>query len=161
MEEQIPHQQYEQFPEIRWRKPTIDDLRHEYGEIQRTAEQFLGKDVLSGCGQKYLVNITQALLDGEFIPLDDALWSRLENTDSWDMQKGNMELLKQKCAENDRDYVKFLDMIRSSDDLPAATILEYDGRYHKVSGNTRLMVARVLGQRPYVLKGTYQDHDSK
>jgi len=87
---------------------------------------------------------------GRLIPLSDADWSRLENTDSG---PGLTSVAARRLAlEYERDLDSMMDAMRDGEQLPAPIVLQkHDGSLTLVAGNTRLMVARLLGVRPTVL----------
>lgn len=150
----------EHFPEIQWHRPTLKDLSYERGEIERTIKEFLGEDLWAEHGQRFLINVTKSLLNGEYRKLDDETWSQLENTDSWkNVHEGDLQDVQDIARKYDKNYSGFIEAIFSEKSLPAPIILKYKGRYHKVAGNTRLMFARGLGQKPSVLIGEYQEYE--
>lgn len=53
--------------------------------------------------------------------------------------------------EASRDWMKLRDAISARRPLNAPIIMQLSERYHLVSGNTRLMVARAAGITPTVL----------
>jgi len=84
------------------------------------------------------------------------VWGKLENTESNQIKKGEMdkvkELAKRYRKSNPIKLAKKL--IRGEYDRPL--ILKFGDRYHLVAGNTRLSTAAALGIRPVVLIGELQ-----
>jgi hypothetical protein len=79
------------------------------------------------------------------------MWSRLENTDSYDI---NSEEEAIKLAQY---YGKDYQSILSAEKTPPALILQYSpNKYYLIGGNTRLMFARAKGINPQVILGTIE-----
>lgn len=122
---------------------------YENGEIERVAKVF-GKEP-----KKFLNNFLESAKSTEPISLQEDIWSQLENTDSYDIQKEDWKTVEYHAVEgnpkNPRDWKRIKESmeIKSSIDLPI--IFHANGKFHLVSGNTRLMVARALGIVPKVL----------
>lgn len=51
--------------------------------------------------------------------------------------------------------------MKNNHQFEAPIIFEMNGVYHKVSGNTRLMVARTLGLRPKAIFIKFNSQDEK
>jgi hypothetical protein len=96
-------------------------------------------------------DLSLALMSGDLVDLDDHMWSRLENSDSYEVR--DMEDFRALSGGYGKDYR----MIASAKDpsvLPPALVVEYmPGRYRLVSGNTRLMWMRANGHTPKVVVG--------
>jgi hypothetical protein len=119
----------------------IDVIRKEEGEIVRTAEDL-------GVSSR---EVSMALLSGEKKPLTDDIWSRLENTDSYDIQ--DEEEFIRLANQYGRDYKRIM-AVEDLAELPPALILEYEpGKFLLVGGNTRLMYFRLKGETPEVIIG--------
>lgn len=119
-----------------WKKPCF---RAELGEFQRVSQHF-GISIWK---------LYWFFLTGKLVDLTDNVWSAMDNTDSWDTT--TLELARLYADQVGRDADKLLSALPNGQ-LPAPIILRQpDGGYHKVAGNTRLMVCRALGIRPVVL----------
>ena len=117
----------------------IDVVRDEEDEIVRTAEDL-------GVSSR---EVSTALLSGEKKPLTDDIWSKLENTDSYDIQ--DEEEFIRLANQYGRDY-KSIMAVEDLAELPPALILEYEpGKFYLVAGNTRLMYFRLKGKTPEVI----------
>jgi hypothetical protein len=119
----------------------LDVIKDEEDEILRVSKE-LGVSPYE---------ISVALLSGNKKPLTDDIWSRLENTDSYDIssEEDFVSLSKQ----YNKDY-KSIMAVKDLSELPPALILEYEpGKYHLVGGNTRLMYFRLRGETPEVIIG--------
>jgi len=125
---------------IRQKRIIYNIVQKEMDEIDRTSRDLsIPKEV-----------ITDSFLRGKMVTLNDDIWSRLENTDSYDVdsEEDFIALAKQ--------YGKNYKSIMQADlsKLPPALVLEYKPkRYYLVGGNTRLMYYRVKNKRPEVLIG--------
>ncbi len=91
------------------------------------------------------------------VELTEDMWRELENTDSFDIQPGGWEKVAEhinytnKETGAKRDWEGLKQAMEQGKRLDAPIVLRHAGQLHKVSGNTRLMVARALGIRPKVL----------
>ena len=99
----------------------------------------------------------EASKQGQLVDLTEDLWSKLENTDSYDIKSGDWEKIEEYInfsnIENgsNRDWNDLKQKIEQGQQVDAPIILKYDDTFHLVSGNTRLMVSRALGKTPKVL----------
>lgn len=134
-----------QILEIRWQMP---QLENELGEIFRTAGRFTDdpKERTS-----IALRIFTALSKGKLEDLPESMWQALENTDSFNIQKGDFDVARKIAEENDRDFDFYLNRILSGEPVSAPTIILYRGIAHTIGGNTRLMTARVFGVQPKVI----------
>ncbi len=120
-----------------WSRPLLDD---EEGEFKRVFDE-------TGIDTETLAS---AFKHGKLVTLSDSDWSRLENTDSYNIV--NLDEARKLAGEYDRDIESILQALGAQKDLPAPIILELeDGTLTLVGGNTRLMAARALGISPKVL----------
>ena len=116
-------------------------IKAETEEIERTAEDL---------GLPFDVTYN-AFVNGDEVTLTDEMWSRLENTDSYDINS------EEEAIELARHYGKDIQSILSAEKTPPALILQYSpNKYYLVGGNTRLMVARAKGINPQVILGTIE-----
>ncbi len=122
----------------RWTKP---DLGKEHDELVRTANE-LNLD---------LNKLLKASENGKLERLTLNIWHSLENTDSNDVNRGDMEALARISKSYDRDYKSILNAIQHNEQIESPIVLDrHDNHPYLISGNTRLMVARVLGMVPSV-----------
>jgi hypothetical protein len=97
--------------------------------------------------------IKDSLLRGKMVTLTDQMWSKLENTDSYDVKTLDDFIALSK--QYGKDYKRIMDVDPKK--LPPALVIEYKpGRYYLVGGNTRLMYHRVMGSTPKVILGKIQ-----
>jgi hypothetical protein len=85
------------------------------------------------------------------------MWSALDNTDSFDIPPDGWDKIAEHVSSVNyetgatRDWKKFKLMMEQGQKVDAPILLKHSGELHKVSGNTRLMVARAMGKTPKVL----------
>jgi hypothetical protein len=119
----------------------IPILQAENEEIERTADEL---------GLPYDV-VYNSFASGKEVTLTDEMWSRLENTDSYDINS------EEEAIELARYYGKDIQSILAAEKTPPALILQYSpNKYYLVGGNTRLMVARAKGINPQVILATIE-----
>ena len=129
---------------------SFPDVLHEQGEIERVAGEFAGENP-----HIFLAKFLECSKNKQLTTLDEHMWSKLENTDSYNIQVGGWDVVAQHAveghAENPRDWKSLKQRIESAEMLDAPIVCQKGDRLHLVSGNTRLMVARALGKSPQVL----------
>jgi len=128
--------------QVEWVKP---NLVEEMGELDRTAEE-LGID---------LEELIEAFENGELQDLDADEWKTLRNAhsrdESWTLDEVR-EWMKE-IKKNRRDPERVLSGFERGDEIPAPIVLYRSGEPpYLVTGNTRLLVARVKKIAPMVLK---------
>ena len=116
-------------------------IKAENEEIERTADDL---------GLPYDV-VYNSLVNGDEVTLTDEIWSRLENTDSYDIDS------EEEAIKLAQYYGKDYKSILSAEKTPPALILQYSpNKYYLIGGNTRLMFARAKGINPQVILGTIE-----
>jgi len=123
---------------VTWVYPDIDD---EMNEIERTSQE-LNID---------LQQLIDSFENAHLITLKDNIWSRLDNTDSYDIEQGDMETVTRLSSQYGKDLQSILKVFDHGGSLPAPIVMNSNGRYYLIAGNTRLMAARVHGVIPNVL----------
>ena len=114
----------------------------ELGEIDRTAQVFNVQPD----------DIQYAFEDGSEVVLSDDVWSKLENSDSYQIQ--NLEQAIKLANKYKKDWRSIVRAIQDEKQLPLPLVLRYDAdKYYLVGGNTRLMIYKALGVQPVVLMG--------
>lgn len=122
---------------MKWIVPCFEE---EIGEFERVSKTL--NVPLAGLAALFRFGVLQEL--------NDEVWSRLENTDSWDTT--SLEKVFEASKQTCRDAQRIIDAFPDGS-LPAPIIIEFSGdRTHLVAGNTRLMVSRALQCRPQVYK---------
>lgn len=129
---------------------TFPNVEMERGEIERVAVEFAETDPAV-----FTTQLVERSKGAGLITMSEEMWSTLENTDSYDIPSGDWEAVEHHSAaghsEAPRDWQKLKSKMENGESLDAPIICHKAGRFHLVSGNTRLMVARALGQIPQVL----------
>ena len=128
------------------------NLKDEVGEIERVAHLYAPENE-----RDFMENFLEASKRSQLVDLDEDLWSKLKNTDSYDIKSGDWdkvgEYIDFSNIKNDynRDLGDLKQKIEQGQEVDAPIILKHDDTFHLVSGNTRLMVSRALGKTPRVL----------
>jgi hypothetical protein len=105
-----------------------------------------------------VIDVIRAFRNAEETLLPAEVWGKLENTESNQIKKGEMNKVK-KLAKRYRksDPIKLAKKLISGEyDRPL--ILKFGDRYHLVAGNTRLSTAAALGITPIVLIGELKNY---
>ena len=122
--------------------PYHDLVISELGEIDRAAQEFNVQPD----------DIQYAFEDGSEVVLSDDVWSKLENSDSYQIQ--NLEQAIKLANKYKKDWRSIVRAIQDEKQLPLPLVLRYDAdKYYLVGGNTRLMIYKALGVQPVVLMG--------
>jgi cytidyltransferase-like protein len=126
---------------------TTDDtftalVAREESEIERTADVF----------NIPLEDLKYAFTAGSMIILSDDIWSKLENSDSYEVTSLDDAI---KAAKGyGKNWKPTLDAIKNGTIVDPPMILNYDKtKYYLVGGNTRLMFYKALDKNPKVLLG--------
>jgi len=83
--------------------------------------------------------------------LPKSIWNKLENTESNEIKKGDMESVRKIAKKyNKTSPDKLIKDIESGNYNPPM-IIKFKNRYHLVAGNTRLCTAAAMGVKPNVL----------
>lgn len=124
------------------------DIEAERGEFERVAATF-------GVDSDTLIFLAQE--EGKLVDLPMDVWDTLENTDSDTVVQGDWDRVGEIYSgpEYHRDWREYRKRIEGGMSVDAPIIMKYDGVYHLISGNTRLVVSRALGITPKVLLFEY------
>ena len=116
----------------------------EESEIERTAQVF----------NVPLPDMRYAFIAGNMVVLSDDIWSKLENSDSYEVN--SLDDAIKLAKKYGKDWKPTLDAIKNDDAVVSPPlVLNYDkDKYYLVGGNTRLMFSKALGKIPEVLMGT-------
>ena len=125
------------------------DLKGEMDELQRVVQD-LSRDENIETTVKELVN---AFNDSTEEPISDDVWSKLENTESNEIKKGDKKKVIELTKKYNKSSPKELSKAIKSGNYKRPLILKFGDRYHLVAGNTRLCTAASLGIKPKVLIG--------
>lgn len=135
-------------------KKEENQLEKEVDEFQRVVQYLSRKEGIDIS----VIDLVRAFRNAEETLIPDEVWGKLENTESNQIKKGEMNKVK-KLAKRYRksDPIKLAKkLIRGEYDRPL--ILKFGDRYHLVAGNTRLSTAAALGIRPIVLIGELKNY---
>ena len=115
----------------------------EESEIERAAQDF----------NVPIPDMRYAFVAGNMVVLSDNIWSKLENSDSYDIN--SLEDAIELAKEYGKDWKPTFDAVKSGKAINPPLVLNYDtDKYYLVGGNTRLMFSKALGRTPKVLMGT-------
>jgi len=124
-------------------------FQDEMDEIERVAQD-LSRDDKYETSVKEILNVFKKSKETK---LDDKVWKKLENTESNEIEKGDMsKVVKLAKKYHKSSPLKLKDAIMSGDYRPPL-ILKFGDRYHLVAGNTRLCTAAAMGVNPKVIIG--------
>ena len=124
-------------------------FQDEMDEIERAAQD-LSRDDKYETSVKKILNVFKKSKETK---LDDKIWKKLENTESNEIEKGDMsKVVKLAKKYHKSSPLKLKDAIMSGDYRPPL-ILKFGNRYHLVAGNTRLCTAAAMGVNPKVIIG--------
>jgi hypothetical protein len=122
------------------------DLKGEMDELQRVVQD-LSRDENIETTVKELVN---AFNDSTEEPISDEVWSKLENTESNEIEKGDMKAVYKIAKTYNKTNPQKLAQSFADGDYKRPLIVQFGDRYHLVAGNTRLCTAAALGIKPNV-----------
>lgn len=145
---------YNEFSELRKETEHYFNKRKKYfndemDELER-ATQDLNRNEGMDISVDQLLNSFQKSKE---VTLTDDIWSKLENTESNEIKKGEIKKVIQLAKKYGKQNPLELKKALLSDDYRRPLILKFGGRYHLVAGNTRLCTAAALGIKPKVLIG--------
>jgi hypothetical protein len=124
-------------------------FQDEMDEIERAAQD-LSRDNKIETSVKEILN---AFKKAKETKLDDKVWKKLENTESNEIKKGDMDKVIDLAKKyNKSSPLKLKDVLLSGEYRPPL-ILKFGNRYHLVAGNTRLCTSAALGLNPKVIIG--------
>ena len=123
----------------RWRKLEGDEIEHEKGELQRTAEEL----------QLAYPTLERAFDNAQLESLSDADWSLMTNTDSQGTWTKDDVITH---IGSNRDCTKIFGGLENGDELPAPIVLLRDNEPpYLIGGNTRLLACKALKIQPQIL----------
>lgn len=127
----------------------VDYFQDEMDELERAAQD-LSRD---GDYETSVKEIMKVLKNSEETTLTDKIWSKLENTESNEIKKGEMDKVEELAKKYNKTSPKTLATSIKNGDYRPPIILKFGNRYHLVAGNTRLCTAAALGINPKVIIG--------
>jgi hypothetical protein len=145
---------YEEFSELQSELEELHNKRSEYindemDEIER-AVQDLSRD---GNLETTVQDVISAFVKAKKVDLTKDIWSKLENTESNEIKKGEIKKVIALALKYNKTSPLKLKKSLIDGDYNPPIILKFGDRYHLVAGNTRLSTAAALGMTPKVLIG--------
>ena len=119
-------------------------------ELQRVVQD-LSRDEDINVSVNDLVN---SFKKSKEVTLTDEIWGNLENTESNEIEKGDMDSVINIAKMYKKTNPKKLSQSIKSGDYKRPLILKFGDRYHLVAGNTRLCTAAAMGVNPKVFIGS-------
>jgi hypothetical protein len=152
LEDYVYDSSYQEFSEL------LDELEDEIknkseyidgemDEIER-AVQDLSRD---GDLETTVKDVTLAFNNANEVNLTKDIWSKLENTESNQIKKGEIKKVEALAKKYNKSLPSDLKKALVKGDYGRPMILKFGDRYHLVAGNTRLCTAAALGMTPKVL----------
>ena len=118
-------------------------------EIER-ASQDLNRDEKIDISVNDIMN---SFMKAKEVDLDKDTWSKLENTESCDIKKGELNKVIDIAKKYNKTNPLKLKKSLMNGDYRRPLILKINDRYHLVAGNTRLCTAAAMGITPKVIIG--------
>jgi hypothetical protein len=125
------------------------DIKGEMDEIQRLSQDLNRDEGIDISVQE----IVDAFEKSNEETLSDDVWKKLENTESNEIEKGDLESVMDIAKTYNKTNPKKLVKVLESDEYERPLILNMSDRYILVAGNTRLSTAAAMGMKPKVFIG--------
>jgi hypothetical protein len=143
---------YDDFEELRDDIEKFLEMRNNYfekemDEIQRAVQELSRDEGLDIS----VADVVEALRNSREVKLTDDIWSKLENTESNQIKKGEMKKVIEIAKKYDKTSPYVLKKALLRDEYERPLILKFGDRYHLVAGNTRLSTAAAIGMKPQVI----------
>lgn len=152
--EYIDHASYEDFSELRDELNHFINRRKKYFQTEMDEFERAAQDLSRDEGIDVSVNqLLNAFENAKEVQLPSEVWKKLENTESNQIKKGEMNKVIDLAKQYNKQHPKELKKALISGDYRRPLILKFGNRYHLVAGNTRLCTAAALGIKPQVLIG--------
>lgn len=151
IKEYVLYSDFEEFDQLRseaskYMKNKFRNLDSEMDEIQRTVQD-LNRDGILDISVDDLMN---AFRKSKEIILDKKIWSKLENTESNQIKKGQFDKVIELAKRYNKSNPNNLREKLKSGDYKRPLVLNFGDRYYLVAGNTRLSTAAAMGMKPKV-----------
>jgi uncharacterized membrane-anchored protein YjiN (DUF445 family) len=153
-EEFIADASYEEFSQLRKEVEHFFNRRKKYfkdemDEFERAVQDLSRNEGIDTSVEDVVNSFTRA----KEVTLTDDIWSKLENTESNEIKKGEMKKVVDLAKKYNKTKPVELRKFILSGDYRRPLIIKFGDRYHLVAGNTRLCTAAALGVKPKVLIG--------
>lgn len=154
LKEYVAQSSYDEFVELQDEVENLLKVKDNYindemDEIER-AVQDLSRD---GNLETTVENVVNAFTNGNEMEITDEIWSKLENTESNEIKKGQFKKVESIAKQYNKTSPSKLKKSLSNGDYNPPLILKFGDRYHLVAGNTRLCTAAAMGVKPRVIIG--------
>ena len=122
-------------------------IANEIDELQRVVQDLKRNEDLDIS----LGKLVTAFSKSKEVELSDDIWDNLENTESNEITKGDIDSVRSLAKKYGKTNPDVLVKALKSDEYHRPLIVKFDGdRYHLVAGNTRLCTAKAMGMTPKV-----------
>ena len=153
-EEFIADASYEEFSQLRKEVEHFFNRRKKYfkdemDEFERVVQDLSRNEGIDTSVEDVVNSFTRA----KEVTLTNDIWSKLENTESNEIKKGEMKKVVDLAKKYNKTKPVELRKLILSGDYRRPLIIKFGDRYHLVAGNTRLCTAAALGVKPKVLIG--------
>ena len=153
-EEFIADASYEEFSQLRKEVEHFFNRRKKYfkdemDEFERAVQDLSRNEGIDTSVEDVVNSFTRA----KEVTLTNDIWSKLENTESNEIKKGEMKKVVDLAKKYNKTKPVELRKLILSGDYRRPLIIKFGDRYHLVAGNTRLCTAAALGVKPKVLIG--------
>jgi hypothetical protein len=142
---------YSEFDQLRteaskYLKNKHTTLDNEMDEIQRTVQDLNRNENLNISVDQ----LVDAFKKSREVKLDKKIWSKLENTESNKIKRGEMGKVIDLAKKYNKRNPNTLKNELKSGEYRRPMILNFSNRYYLVAGNTRLSTAAAMGIKPLV-----------
>ena len=152
--EYIDQATYEEFSQLRDEVNHFINRRKKYFQTEMDEFERAAQDLSRDEGIEVSVNqLLDAFEKAKEVRIPDDVWGKLENTESNQIKKGEINKVIALAKQYNKQHPKELKKALLSGDYRRPLILKFGDRYHLVAGNTRLCTAAALGIQPQVLIG--------
>ena len=150
----IDNANYEEFSQLRDEVNHFISRRKKYFQSEMDEFERVAQDLSRDEGIEISVNqLLDAFEKAKEVKISNNIWSRLENTESNQIKKGEINKVIALAKQYNKQHPKELKKALLSGDYRRPLILKFGDRYHLVAGNTRLCTAAAIGIQPQVLIG--------
>ena len=150
----IDNANYEEFSQLRDEVNHFINRRKKYFQSEMDEFERAAQDLSRDEGIEVSVNqLLDAFEKSKEVKIPNDVWSKLENTESNQIKKGEINKVIALAKQYNKQHPKELKKALLSGDYRRPLILKFGDRYHLVAGNTRLCTAAALGIYPQVLIG--------
>ena len=150
----IDNANYEEFSQLRDEVNHFINRRKKYFQTEMDEFERAAQDLSRDEGIEVSVNqLLDAFEKAKEVKIPNYVWSKLENTESNQIKKGEINKVIALAKQYNKQHPKELKKALLSGDYRRPLILKFGDRYHLVAGNTRLCTAAAIGVQPQVLIG--------